>query len=56
MQIVAWGATAEAVCKYKKAGDRVEVTGTAEETLYKPEGEQARLVTEISASRVEFLD
>ena len=31
VQIVAWGPTAEAVCRHETAGDRVEVVGTAEE-------------------------
>ena len=54
-QIAAWGRTAEAVCRYKKAGDLVEVEGRYQAVGLKAENGQPRSVIEISAFRVKFL-
>jgi len=54
-KVVVWGKTAEAVCKFLKAGREVEVTGRSTERTYQDKDGNDRQATEINAFRVEFL-
>jgi single-strand DNA-binding protein len=54
-RVVVWGKTAEAVCKFLKAGCEIEVTGRSTERTYKDRDGNDRQATEINAFRVQFL-
>lgn len=53
--VVVWNRTAEVVAQYKRKGHPIEVIGRVQQREYKPEGQEPRTVTEISAFRVQFL-
>jgi single-strand DNA-binding protein len=53
--VVVWGPTAEAVCRYLKKGRLVEVTGRAQQRSWTDRDGNERTADEISAFRVEFV-
>jgi single-strand DNA-binding protein len=53
--VVVWERTAEVVCEYLRKGRTVEVSGRTQERSYEASDGTERQVTEIVASRVDFL-
>lgn len=54
--IVVWGNTAEAVCKYTGKGSKVVVSGRLGTRKYEDKQGNSRKVVEVTAERVEFMD
>jgi len=53
--IVAWGKTAELICKYFAKGKPIIINGRLQQRTYKDKDDKARSVIEVIAEKVEFV-